>query len=86
MAATGTRSRSSLEAPTNSDAECGDQLRLAHATPALSNKQNEEHEDRYPPFATVMLIMLSLYMAIFLVALVNPLFRGCRRKHADSDV
>ncbi|KAK5045299.1 hypothetical protein LTR84_009405 [Exophiala bonariae] len=70
MAATDTRSRSSLEAPTNSDAECGDQqIRLAHATPATSNKQNEDHEDKYPPFATVMLIMLSLYMAVFLVAL-----------------
>jgi hypothetical protein len=44
--------------------------------PALtsSEKQNDEQEDKYPPFTTVLLILLSLYLAMFLVALVRSLF------------
>lgn len=44
----------------------------APALPSPS-KQTEEQENRYPPFTTVLLIMLSLYLAMFLVALVCTL-------------
>lgn len=41
---------------------------------ASSDKQIDEQEEKYPPFTTVLLIMLSLYLAMFLVALVRSLF------------
>ena len=31
----------------------------------------DEEEDEYPPFAKVVMIMLAVYLAMFLVALVS---------------
>lgn len=86
MVDTNTPTRSPLEAPTDSGADGSDQNHLAHPTPTLSEKQNEEQEDKYPPFATVVLIMLSLYMAMFLVALVGTPSAHAAIIETDLDV
>lgn len=36
----------------------------------VTTVQKEDEETKYPPFRTVALVMLALYLAIFLVALV----------------
>jgi len=46
-------------------------------TPSLGapGKHVDEQEDQYPPFTKVLLIMSSLYLAMFLAALVGALAR-----------
>lgn len=77
MAESETRPPSPPEAQREPAAEHSDQMQSngMKSSDALAEKssttQNDENEDKYPPFTTVVLIMLSLYLAIFLVALVG---------------
>lgn len=51
--------------------DIGDNARLEDG---LKAAREAENESKYPPFRTVLLSMISIYMAFFLTALVSSYF------------
>ena len=57
-----------------------EQLDMAPREPSLDSQQKEELAKAYPSGPKVALILISMYLAVFLVALVDPrcpLAAGC---------